>query len=494
MIRPMIAAHRGVASGAAENTIAAFTNAIDVGADMIEFDVRRTRDGELIAFHDSAVGGRPVSGLTRDGIAAAGGVRPPLLTEVLRTCAGKIRLDVELKEDGYVPEVMAALRAGFDPDQLIVTSFLPAVVAQAKDAFPGLRTGLLVGSGGPWADVPARLLELYPVALAQQVRADYLAPHYRLAALGVVRRAAAAGLPCLLWTVNSPDLIRKYASDERVAAIITDVAAQAVSIVSGVSRLARRKELADHADDLVAALRQQRQVVAAAQFRPLRTGYPAVQLLRQLGRGNAVRAPVHDQRGLSDLGQPAAHVEPADRLELGLNRGPGLRVVAAQQRQPGQRHAQPNPASAGSWAGACGHKHQVIHQLRVVKRERQRDPAAHRDAEHVGAGQAELGGEPGQVGGHLLDGVRAGGPGRPAGPAVVGRDHPVARRGEGLDQRLDLRHRQAEAADEQQRGAVAVLLVVQLDVTDGQLWHAGLSRPAGAGPAVTPASSGSLAG
>src|SRR5579871_3785320 len=111
MTRTMVAAHRGFSATqdntASENTIAAFTNAIDVGADMIEFDVRRTRDGELIAFHDAAVGGTPVSGLTREDIAAAAGVRPPLLAEVLSTCAGRIRLDVELKEDGYVPDVMA---------------------------------------------------------------------------------------------------------------------------------------------------------------------------------------------------------------------------------------------------------------------------------------------------------------------------------------------------------------------------------------------------
>jgi len=233
MSHAMVAAHRGVASGAAENTIAAFTNAIDVGADMIEFDVRRTRDGELIAFHDALAGGKPVSGLTRDEIQAAAGVRPPLLAEVLRTCAGRIRLDVELKEDGYVAEVMAVLRAGFDPAQMVVTSFLPDVVAQAKDAFPEVKTGLLVGDGGPLTDVPARLRELFPVGLARQVRADYLAPNYRLAAFGVVRRAAAAGLPCLLWTVNSPDLIGKYAADPRVAVIITDVAEQAVAIVAG---------------------------------------------------------------------------------------------------------------------------------------------------------------------------------------------------------------------------------------------------------------------
>jgi len=229
----MVAAHRGVAAGTAENTIAAFTNAIDVGADMIEFDVRRTRDGALIAFHDPAVNGAPVSGLTRDEIEAAAGVRPPLLAEVLRTCAGRIRLDVELKEDGYVADVMAVLRAGFDPAQMVVTSFLPAVVARAKEAFPEVKTGLLVGDSGPLTNLPARLRELFPVDLARRVRADYLAPNYRLAALGVVRRAAAAGLPCLLWTVNSPELIRRYAADPRVAVIITDVAAQAVAIVAG---------------------------------------------------------------------------------------------------------------------------------------------------------------------------------------------------------------------------------------------------------------------
>jgi glycerophosphoryl diester phosphodiesterase len=146
---------------------------------------------------------------------------------------------VELKEDGYVHDVMAVLRAGFEPAQMIITSFLPSVVAQAKDAFPEVKTGLLVGDGGALTNLPARLRELYPVDLARRVRADYLAPHYRLAALGIVRRAAAAGLPCLLWTVNSPAIIRRYAADPRVAAIITDVAAQAVSIMAD----ARQAEL-----------------------------------------------------------------------------------------------------------------------------------------------------------------------------------------------------------------------------------------------------------
>lgn len=238
-----MAAHRGVATGgAAENTLEAFANAIAIGADMVEFDVRITRDGELIIHHNPRVSGVAVGRLTRDGIAAATGVRPPLLTEVLHACAGRIKLDVELKEDGYVPAVMTVLRTIADPGELIVTSFLPAVVAQAKTAFPEVRTGLLIGGDPPFPAMPKRLAELYPVALATRVRADYLAPHYGLARFGTVRRAAAAGLGCLLWTVNSDERIRAFAADPRVAAIITDKAERALAIVTASAQAANTIE------------------------------------------------------------------------------------------------------------------------------------------------------------------------------------------------------------------------------------------------------------
>jgi glycerophosphoryl diester phosphodiesterase len=80
---------------------------------------------------------------------------------------------------------------------------------------------------------------LFPVGLARKARADYLAPHFRLARFGVVRRAAAAGLPCLLWTVNGEADIRRFAADSRVAAIITDEAAKALAIVAQAGAGAR---------------------------------------------------------------------------------------------------------------------------------------------------------------------------------------------------------------------------------------------------------------
>ena len=50
--RPLIAAHRGSAGGnIVPNTIAAFTAALRQGADMVECDIERTRDGRLVLFH-----------------------------------------------------------------------------------------------------------------------------------------------------------------------------------------------------------------------------------------------------------------------------------------------------------------------------------------------------------------------------------------------------------------------------------------------------------
>src|ERR1044072_5920589 len=55
MKTPLIIGHRGASAVAPENTMAAFREAIAVGADGIEFDVRLTRDGVPVVIHDSTL-------------------------------------------------------------------------------------------------------------------------------------------------------------------------------------------------------------------------------------------------------------------------------------------------------------------------------------------------------------------------------------------------------------------------------------------------------
>lgn len=227
-------AHRGASAELADNSLEAFEQAIEVGSDLIEFDVRRTRDGELVAFHDETVGGRPVGRLTREEIHIQTGNLPPLLNEVLDLAKGRAGLDVELKEDGYVDRVMKSLSHRFDPDHLVITSFIDSVIVEAKRSIPSAKAGLLVGVGRPEHLLRTRLTELFPAGRARACGADYIAMHYRLADLGALSRASGAGFPAYIWTVNDDDRLCRYLEDPRVGAVITDVPRRALELRNGL--------------------------------------------------------------------------------------------------------------------------------------------------------------------------------------------------------------------------------------------------------------------
>jgi glycerophosphoryl diester phosphodiesterase len=145
----------------------------------------------------------------------------PLLEEVLELAAGRLVLDVELKEDGYVAAVMTTIAGRLSPDGYVITSFRDAVLPQVKRCVPEARTGLLLGPR-------LRLREL-----DRRVRltgVDFLAPHVALTRRGILGWAAARQLPAWLWTVNDPRLLRRLLGDERVTAVVTDQPQRALSV------------------------------------------------------------------------------------------------------------------------------------------------------------------------------------------------------------------------------------------------------------------------
>ena len=172
----LVIAHRG-ARGAtapnqpADNTLEAFEAAIDLGADMIELDVRRTRDGHLVVFHDARVKTVPTSLLRYEALRIKGTKsRPPLLEDVLMLTKDRIALNLEVKEAGYVEETIALLRP-FGLERCLLSSFLDEVVVEAKALAPELRTGLLLATGFRKA-----LTTRLPAS-----KADCLCLHHRLA-------------------------------------------------------------------------------------------------------------------------------------------------------------------------------------------------------------------------------------------------------------------------------------------------------------------------
>jgi glycerophosphoryl diester phosphodiesterase len=208
-----VVAHRGTWSAAPQNSLAALEGAIALGCDMVELDVRRTRDGQLVAIHDPRIQGTRVATLDHAQLhARLGPRRAPLLAQVLERAAGRIRLDVELKEDGYAGQVVRTLAEHLAADGYVVTSFHPSVLAAIREHGPSTRTGLLLK--------PAAALGLE--RRLERSQADFLAPHAGLARAGVLAWAAERGLESYVWTVNNRRVLHAMLDDLRVAAVITD--------------------------------------------------------------------------------------------------------------------------------------------------------------------------------------------------------------------------------------------------------------------------------
>ena len=195
-----VIAHRGFAARFPENTLAAFRGAVSLGADGIEFDVRRCATGESVVIHDATVdrvtGGeghvadRSLSELHALNVLGSG-ESIPTLAAVFDAVPSDVTLHVELKESGPIPEVVTM--ADERPHDVVVSSFDPDHLARVRD-LDGPPTALL------FADDPDRHL-----ALATDLGCAFVHPHVSLCLdTDLIRRAHDAGLGVNAWTLGSP--------------------------------------------------------------------------------------------------------------------------------------------------------------------------------------------------------------------------------------------------------------------------------------------------
>jgi glycerophosphoryl diester phosphodiesterase len=231
--RPLVLAHRGASRRAPENTIEAFRVARDLGADGVELDVRRTRDGVLVLSHDPVVPGFGL--VVEQPFAALRAAVPsvPTLEEAFAALDGLI-VNVEIKcfptEPDADPErvvvhgVVALLDRLAVHERVIVSSFeLDAVdLVRALDA--RVATGWLTFGLTPADALPVVADRGH--AWLNPDRASMRGP----AAADAVHAAAARGIRLDVWTVDDPDEIAALAA-AGVDAIITntpDVALRAL--------------------------------------------------------------------------------------------------------------------------------------------------------------------------------------------------------------------------------------------------------------------------
>ena len=219
--RPLRIGHRGAARLAPENTVAAFRAAIEVGVDLVEFDVIQAADRRLLVAH------------------GLGDVGPetPSLEDALRFFAEEapsVGVHLDLKLTGRELDVVELLQRFGLVDRTFVSSVYVGT-ARTIAALGGPRVGITVprrvfrisedGRSAPIARSGLRALRrLTPsvvVPLLTLTRATAAVLHHSLVTAGSVRAAHGRGAAVVTWTVDEPeDLVRVV--DAGVDAVVTN--------------------------------------------------------------------------------------------------------------------------------------------------------------------------------------------------------------------------------------------------------------------------------
>ena len=138
----IIVGHKGAAGYAPENTLTSFREAIKIGCDRTELDVRLTKDKQVVVIHD-----KEVSKLT-DGtglvnemnllelkkLRCLGNEFVPTLQEVINICKDKIDLQIELKAEGTPQPVSDLITQNGIEDQVFITSFKIDLLVEIKNS------------------------------------------------------------------------------------------------------------------------------------------------------------------------------------------------------------------------------------------------------------------------------------------------------------------------------------------------------------------------
>lgn len=163
--KPLVVGHRGSSGTAPENTLASFRQAIEAGADMVELDVRLTKDFFLVVLHDRDVrrttnGSGKIWNLTLEELRRldAGswfgpefaGERIPTLRQVMELLPPNVLLNMEVKTDGDPRRrialeeacILAVLEKKFEP-RVLISSFDHKFLRRLHLLYPSIPTGAL---------------------------------------------------------------------------------------------------------------------------------------------------------------------------------------------------------------------------------------------------------------------------------------------------------------------------------------------------------------
>ena len=215
--------HRGAKGHIAENTLASFQKALDLGVHGIELDVHLTLDGKIVVIHDETLD------RTTDGHGLVGALTLatlkrfriendyciPELREVFDLVNRSCFINVELKGNGTAKPVADLIEKyvmenGWKYTDFIVSGFDWKALDEVHRLNPEIQIGVLTSTD----------LEL-AIAFAKLVNAYSVHPYFHLLTAGNTKNMQQKGFQVFPWTVNEPEDLHQMKAF-KVNGIITD--------------------------------------------------------------------------------------------------------------------------------------------------------------------------------------------------------------------------------------------------------------------------------
>lgn len=197
---PMIFGHRGASSIEPENTMKAFQQAFEDGADGIEFDVRLTADNQMVIIHDSLINRTSNGfGLVRKKTYQellefdfGKGEKIPLLEDVLKKFGNQKWLNIEIKEKGFEKQLLELLDKQKITKKYVISSFDISVIQKIKELNSDIPTAFLYG----------RII-IHLQALISKSQCDGIHPKHTFVNRRLISEARYYRLAVRAWTVDS---------------------------------------------------------------------------------------------------------------------------------------------------------------------------------------------------------------------------------------------------------------------------------------------------
>lgn len=217
MIKIQKIGHRGAKGHAAENTIASFQKALDLGVDGIELDVHLSADGQVMVIHDETID-RTTSkkGLVNDYTSSELQLLGiPTLTEVFKLVNQQCFINVEIKDSKATRPVVNLIENyisnhNWNPNLFLISSFDWSVLQLCHSEARGISLGVLTED-----DLTSAF------KFAQKINAFSIHPYYQLLNEESVNLIHQNQFKIYTWTVNTEEDIT-FVKKLEVDGIISD--------------------------------------------------------------------------------------------------------------------------------------------------------------------------------------------------------------------------------------------------------------------------------